>query len=153
VSESISISGSITLAIAVLGAVLGIINTWRNINKDKVRLKVTPKYAIFNNDIEDQLSIEVINFSSFPLIVREVGVYYYGTSKRAAVATPNIYDGGSFPRKLEQRISMSVYLPIEILKQRNNHRVKCVYVMTDCGKIIKGKSSALTEMIKKAESI
>jgi hypothetical protein len=150
VNETMSVSGSITLAIAILGAVLGIINTWRNINKDKVKLKVIPKYAIFSDGEKEQLCIEVINFSTFPLTIKEVGVQYYGTSERGAVIKPYIYDGGSFPRKLEQRTSLSAYLPIEILKSKDDHKVKCVYAMTDCGEIIKGKSPALKEMINKA---
>ena len=144
-----SISDSITLAIAILGAVLGIINTWRNINKDKVKLKVIPKYAIFSDGGKEYLCIEVINFSTFPLTIKEVGVQYHGTAKRGAVIEPYIYDGGSFPRKLEQRTSFSAYLPIEILKSKNGYKVKCVYAMTDCGEIKKGKSPVLKEMINK----
>ena len=126
--------------------------TWRNINKDRVKLKVIPKYAMITSG-EPQLCIEVINFSTFPLVITEVGVLYSGTTDRGASINPFIYDGGSFPRKLEQRTSFSVYLPIEILKPRNSHNIKCVYVATDCGEIIKGKSPALKEMIKKMENI
>ena len=148
-NESISIGGAITFALAILGAVLGIINTWKNINKDRVKLKVTPKYVIFNNGADNQLSIEIINFSVFPLTITEVGVYYHGSTERSAVFEPHIYDGGSFPRKLEQRNSFSAYLPIEILKTKNNHKVKCVYVTTACGESVQGTSPALKEMIKK----
>jgi len=150
-NESISIGGTITFAIAILGAVLGIINTWRNINKDRVKLKVTPKYVFFNDGRDNQLSIEIINFSAFSLTITEVGVYYHGSTERAAVIEPHIYDGGSFPRKLEQRNSFSVYLPIGILKAKNNHKVKCVYVTTACGESVRGTSPALKDMIKKME--
>ena len=145
--ESISITESITFAIAVLGAVLGVINTWRNINKDRVKLKVIPKYAMITSG-EPQLCIEVINFSTFPLVITEVGVLYSGTTDRGASINPFIYDGGSFPRKLEQRTSFSAYLSIDILKKNNGHKVKMVYAMTDCGEMVTGKSPALKDMIK-----
>ena len=44
-SDSFTIVDGITLAIAVLGAALGIINTWKSIDKDRLKLKVIPKHA------------------------------------------------------------------------------------------------------------
>jgi len=38
--DKICISQAITLAIAVVGAVLGITNTWRNVTRDRLRVVV-----------------------------------------------------------------------------------------------------------------
>jgi len=148
--QNFTIINGITLSIAVLGAVLGIMNTWRAIDRDRVKLKVIPKQAIPVGNIIDQgirFCIEVINFSSFPLIITEVGVLYRGTDRRGAVVRPFIIDGGDFPRKLEPRTSFTAYMLPEALQQANGHLVKCAYAKTDCGVVVKGKSPALKEMI------
>ena len=150
-SESFSLINAITLFIAVLGAVLGIMNTWRNINRDRVRLRVTPKQASPYGAIAHQpikLNIDITNLSTFSLIITEVGVLYHGTSKRGAVVSPIILDGGEFPRKLEPRTSVSAYMPSDILNKMDGHSVKCVYATTDCGVTIRGNSPALKQLIK-----
>ena len=149
--ESFTLINAITLSIAVLGAVLGIMNTWRNINRDKVKIQVVPKQAIPAGAVSHHpinLCIDITNFSTFPLTIVEVGVLYYGTSARGASIDPIIYNGGPLPRKLEPRTSVSTYLPLEIVSERDGHSVKCVYATTDCGVTIKGKSPALEQLIK-----
>ena len=151
-TESFTLLNGITLSIAVVGAVLGIMNTWRNFDRDRVKLQVIPKQAIPVGTIVHQpvqLCIDVTNFSTFPLTITEVGVLYYGTSTRGAVVNPIIIDGGTFPRKLEPRTSFSAYLAPEALTSANGHSVKCAYAQTDCGVMIKGNSPALKQLIKK----
>ena len=155
-SESFTLINGITLSIAVLGAVLGILNTWRNINRDRVKLRVVPKQTFGVGGLVQQkvsLCIEVTNFSTFPLTIREVGVLYHNTTVRGASINPIIYDGGEFPRKLESRTSMSAYLQAEILQKRDGHSVKCVYAITDCGVMIKGNSPALKHLIKMSSEL
>lgn len=43
--DKISIVQAITLAIAVLGAVLGVINTWLGLDKSRVKLRVAPAHV------------------------------------------------------------------------------------------------------------
>ncbi len=147
--DQFTIVDGITLSIAVLGAVLGILNTWRAIDRDRVKLKVIPKQAIPVGNMPDQrvrLCIDVTNFSTFPLTITEVGVLYKGTDKRGAVVNPIIIDGGGFPRKLEPRTSFTAYMHPEALLRSNGHKVKCVYAKTDCGVLVKGNSLALKQM-------
>ncbi len=120
-AESFTLISGIALSIAVLGAALGTMNTWRSIDKDRVKLRVIPKQAIVVGAISHrpiQLSIDITNFSTFLLTVREVGVLYFGISTHGAVIEPIIINGGVFPRKLEPRTSLSAYLPSEILNKR-----------------------------------
>jgi hypothetical protein len=42
----ITLAQWITLVVALVGAVLGIINTWQNLSKSRVKLRVLPKRAI-----------------------------------------------------------------------------------------------------------
>jgi len=57
----------ITFSLAVLGAVLGIMNTWENFDKDRIKLKVIPARAVVGGSYQDiKLAISITNFSSFP---------------------------------------------------------------------------------------
>jgi len=73
---------AVTLAIAVLGAILGIINTWHNLDKRRVKLKVTPAHAIPVGGMDPRLQfcIEITNLSEFPLTISDAGVFFKGTS-------------------------------------------------------------------------
>lgn len=44
--ETITLGQGITLSIAVVGAVLGLINTWHGLDMSRVKLKVRPAHAI-----------------------------------------------------------------------------------------------------------
>lgn len=150
-ADNFTIVDGVTLSIAVLGAVLGILNTWRAIDRDRVKLKVMPKQAIPVGNMIDQrirLCIDVTNFSTYPLTITEVGVLYHGTDRRGAVVNPIIIDGGVFPRKLEPRTSFTAYLHPEALERSNGHLVKCAYAKTDCGVLVNGNSPALKQMVR-----
>jgi len=41
-----TVTESITLSIALVGAVLGVINTWHQLDRSRVKLRVTPKHVI-----------------------------------------------------------------------------------------------------------
>jgi len=73
--------GAITLAIAITGAVTGILgllfnflNTWRAFDRDKIKLKVIPKVAYFFSSYgqSETLSIEVINVGFVPVTLSRV---------------------------------------------------------------------------------
>jgi hypothetical protein len=137
---------AITLAIAVLGAVLGIINTWHTIDKTKVKLLVRPKHAIPIGAVDPRITfcIEVINRSSFAVTLSEVGVFYHGTVNRGALTRAILFDGGSLPRRLEPHSSITAYAhnPAEGSK----YRIKCAYATTDCGITKRGSSPALKQI-------
>jgi hypothetical protein len=148
VSDNFTVVNGITLSIAVLGAALGIINTWKSIDRDRLKLKVIPKHAIHIGDIIDQqirFCIDIINLSTFPVTITEVGVLFHNTDERGVIINPIIIDGGSFPRRLEPRTSFTVYSPYE-LQNEHGYKVKCAYATTDCGKRIRGNSPALKQL-------
>ncbi len=84
--EGITIIQGITLSIAVLGAVLGIINTWHSLDRSRVKLKVLPAHAIPVGGVDPRLTfcIEVTNMSAFAVTAHDVGVFYHDTKARAA---------------------------------------------------------------------
>lgn len=99
------IVGGVTLGIALVGAVLGILNTWRNLDRDRPKLRVRPFHVIpvggygeMHSDIN--FGIEVVNLSSFPLTVSEVGFRHKGLTSRSAAIQPLTLDGKPMPRRL-----------------------------------------------------
>lgn len=137
---------AITLAIALLGAVLGVINMWRAIDASRVKLKVVPGHAIPVGGANPSVAfyIAVTNLSTFPVTVNEVGISYRGTDKRAVFINPILADAGPWPRRLEPRSSVSVYGQRPDLMP--GHPIKCAYAKTDCGVTECGTSPALKQI-------
>lgn len=138
---------SITLAIAVLGAVLGIINTIHSLNRDRILLKIIPKWIIVPSG--RYLGIEIVNLSYIAVVVEEVGFSLTRTIKgeRIPLLNPVVLDGGPFPRRLEPRYSMTVVASKELLKSKEFRRIKFAYAGTSCGLIFKGNSGALRQAV------
>jgi hypothetical protein len=138
---------AVTFAIAVLGAVLGLVNTWHNLDKTRVKLRVRPKRVIPFGNADPRLTfcIEVTNLSSFAVTVSDVGVFYYGTNDRGSILQPVLLDGGPWPRRLESRSSVTVsgQNPASYSK---NAKIRCAYAITDCGVTRRGNSPALKQI-------
>jgi hypothetical protein len=145
-SANFNLVQAVTLSVAVLGAVLGIINTWQGLDKNRVKLKVIPKGAIPVGGADPRLTfcIEVTNLSTFPVTVSDVGVFYHGTDKRGSIVTPFLADGGSWPRRLEPRSSITVYS--QRPTSTAEHKIRCAYARTDCGTTKTGTSPALKQI-------
>jgi len=137
---------AVTFAIAVLGAALGIINTWHSLDKSRVKLLVRPKHAIPYGSADPRLTfcIEVINMSAFAVTVDDVGVFYKGTDRRGSITQPVLLDGGRWPRRLEPRSSVTVYSQSPI--SSSGHAIKCAYARTECGNTQEGTSPALKQI-------
>jgi hypothetical protein len=136
----ITLFQAITLAIAAIGAVLGIINTWRSIDLSRVKLKVLPSHAIPYGAADPNLRfcVEVTNLSSFAVTIDDAGVFYHGT------INPVFADNGSWPRRLEPRASISIYSQLPY--SRAGHKIKCAFARTQCGHTETGTSPALHQI-------
>ena len=143
-----------TLAIAVLGAVLGIINTIHSLSRDRILLKVIPERVVPKGHNKRDLGIRIINLSYIAVSVEEVGFEIKGEKiplfdsgvslSRAALGER------MFPKRLEPRTSMTVTVPWEVLKSLKSEefkRVKFAYARTSCGLIFKGSSGALRQAV------
>ena len=136
----------ITFSIAVLGAALGVINTLHNLDKSRVKLKVTPVHAIPVGGMDESLrfGIQITNLSSFPLTISDAGVFFTGTKSRGSIIDPVFSDGGGWPKKLEPRTSVSVYS--QTPEAPSGHKIKCAYAFTECGEVCTGNSKALKQI-------
>lgn len=150
---------AITLAVALLGAVLGIINTWYTLINNKVRVKVIPKIAFpVSRDGSlgnPTLSIDVINLSYFPITIQEVGfATKYGVRKeRGAITNPLLLDNNGWPRKLESRESVSVYCDPRVSLDPGLTKFTKAYASTACGVVSYGSSPALKQYLSTIKNI
>ena len=137
----------ITIAIAVVGAVLGVINTWASLDKSRVKLRVVPGHAIPYGGAPQHIgmSIDITNLSAFAVTVDEVGLLHHGTRNRSVIGNPILPDDGKWPRRLEPRSSITIYSQRPDL---TSHRIKCAYARTQCGVIETGNSPALRQMAR-----
>jgi len=144
--EHMSIIEAITLAIAVLGAVLGLVNTWHAIEKTRVKIRVRPKHAIPVGAADPRITfcIEITNLSDFAITIDEAGVFYRGTDARGAYTQPILMDGKSWPRRLEPRSSVTVYG--QSPQPKPGHSLKCAYARTECGVTRIGTSPAFKQL-------
>jgi hypothetical protein len=138
-----------TIAIALVGAVLGVVNTWASVDKSRIKLRVRPAHAIPSGGAPQHIgmSITVTNLSAFAVTVDEVGLFYRGTVNRGAIITPILADDGKWPRRLEPRSSVTIYAQ---RPQPHTHSIKCAYARTECGVTQRGSSPALRQMSREA---
>jgi hypothetical protein len=135
----------VTLAVALLGAVLGLVNTWASIDKSRIKLRVRPAHAIPFGGAPQHIgmSITVTNLSAFAVTVNEAGLLLRRTTERAPIFTPILTDGGSWPRRLEPRSSVTIFAQ---RPSQHQHRITYAYATTECGVTRKGSSPALKQM-------
>lgn len=135
----------VTLGVAILGAFLGIVNTWQSWRRDRLRLRVTPMNVI-SLDGRFNFGIEVANLSTFPVSVNEVGFTLDGPSARhgdRAMISPVPGDGGPWPRRLESREAVSLYFDSRGV---DGSRIGRAYAKTASGEFVYGSSAALANL-------
>ena len=143
-----------TLAIAIGGLLLGVRSAWRDYARDRVRVRVIPKLAYPVGPIPDRrprLAFEIINDSTFPVTVDEVGFLYHGTKMRGAMAVPIVPNGEKWPHRLEPLSAITVYSLPEYLLETVRRPVKSAYVSTTTGRVIPGTSKILKAMVETHE--
>lgn len=148
---TISASGAITLAIAILGAVLGIMNTWRSFDRDRIRLRVSPRWAIFTypeSGTSTRFCIEITNLSYMPITVSQVGFELRKKKDMIFIFIPDFFDGGTMPRRLEPRTSFVAYMKPHAEEDKAMADVKCAFARTACGMVARGTSAALKGQVK-----
>ena len=137
-----------TTALAMLGAVLGVINTWHSLDQTRVKLRVVPKRVIHGGALPWTVTccIEVTNMGAVAVTVDQVGLFYWWSSKRGVIGQPIIPDGGAWPRRLEPRSSVSLYF--DAAETHKGPRVRCAFASTQCGHVATGTSPALRQIAR-----
>lgn len=130
---------TVTLAIAVLGAVLGLYNAWRNWIQDRVRVRVKVGFA-FSQDGTGGLSINVVNLSAFAITLTHFGFEFLQETNHAQILFPIFSCGETLPVRLESRTSCTVFQPLSALPSDRWWKVDQCYVSTACDlKLVGGR--------------
>jgi hypothetical protein len=141
----------ITLAIAALGAILGIINTWQSIDRDRVKLRVSARVGYFVGPrlpSVPQIGIEVVNDSTFALTISQVGFNLRGSKKILVLMNPIIADGGGIPRRLEARSGFTAYFDVEETQWILQQAISRAYANTDSGEVRHSSRRALRKLVE-----
>ncbi len=157
---------TVTLTTAIIGAacgisgtVLGLINTWSQVSRNRVRLKVIPKLAFMvggdlvisgvkRSQLQQRLAnsgaparwcLEVVNLSEFAVTISDVG---FGRSNRVrhVLVHPEILNGKSWPVRLEPREAVTLYAQIGETLDPRIMQQPYAYAETDCGVVCYGTS-------------
>lgn len=136
----------ITLVIAIIGAGLGVFNTWASHRDRGERIKVVPKWALAPGF--SGLSFNVINLGTGPVTIHEVGILI-GRSRnelphRLSIPNHKIADGPHFPVKIERGGSINITIEATDIPKKDYRKA---YAMTALGKIFRGSSPALKQFI------
>lgn len=131
-AETKAVLDYVTFGVALLGAVLGVYNAWRNWVQDRVRLRVKTSMDGGADDAQSVV-IEVINLSSFPVTITHVGFNLLGTDRHAQIPFPHFTRGETLPVRLESRTSVTVLHAAAIAPPYGWQIVRSVYVLTACG--------------------
>lgn len=136
-----------TLGIAVLGAGLGILNTLHAIIDRRTRLRVTPLWAIAGPGPAG-LSIEVVNLSSFPVTIDEMGLTLQrgggNLPRRIRIPDEVIFSGRQGSTRLERGERKTISFHLNGFQGQTIHDA---YALTASGEIVRGTSGALKQFI------
>lgn len=146
---------AISLVLGAIGTVLGLANTYVQLNTHRLRLRITPMSAqrgdggmLTHRDKllpSPTMAIEVVNLSAFPVTISSVGLKLRD-GRRLAWLDPIVVDGKPWPRRLDARESVTVCQPIQKLPSN----VTKAYATTACGEERFGTSPAFKEILRLA---
>jgi hypothetical protein len=127
-NDIIAIGG---LVLGVIGTFLGVMNA---VTQRRVKLAVRPASSVgIKMD-----RIEIVNLSSFPVTINEVGFCLTGgdTPRRFKISQPLMSDGGIWPCRIQSREAATVsFDPRDAIHARE--KICSVYARTSCGKTVK----------------
>ena len=141
-------SQGVTLAIAVLGAALGLINTWRSWVSDRPRARIRYLFRFLPPDMEQRgFTIEVTNLSTFDLTIQEVGFSLSPFWKRdieRLFLVPDGRIGDTLPILVKSR-QQANFCFLDNPTGSSPKRIKSAYAKTACGVYFRGVTPALRD--------
>ena len=123
----------VTTALAVLGAVLGVMNAWRNWVHDRVNVQVLFGMAELT-DSTPGMSITIRNLSRFAVTIDGVSLSFQGKKHlpinmlAQTLVLPN-----ALPVRLESRTSLTAFIPVAAVHPEQMQMFTHVKASTACG--------------------
>lgn len=139
-SETISI---VSLAVGSVGAVLGVINTWNALERQRVKLVVRPAQSMLVPSGQPILTVEVTNLSAFPITIAEIGFRLRNGQK--AITPGNLLNGKPLPQRMESRESVTAFFDLTDFDPR---QILMAFASTKCGECEEGTSPSLEQLIQ-----
>lgn len=133
----------VSLAIGSVGAVLGVINTWNALERQRVKLVVKPAQSMLVPSGQTVLTVEVLNLSNFPVTVAEIGFRLRNGQK--AITPGNLLNGKPLPQRIESRDSVTAFFD---LTDFDPSQIVIAFASTRCGECEEGFSPALEMLIQ-----
>lgn len=135
-----------TLVIAIYAAAIGTFNYLQERRRDQARFDVIPSIARLKSG-GFRLVIEVANLSSFDILIAEMGFRLRG-DVTSRVFHPSPISGHSLPIRLSPRTSVNLFVPTAAHEDSLRRLIKCIYVKTADGVLVKSNNSALKAFIQ-----
>lgn len=135
------------LVFGLLGAVLGVINTWRAFDRDRVRVKVVPVF-VFNERNDQWLGVELTNLSYFPVTITSVGFLKARSDDYMPFLAPEL-QGCRLPERMEARTRFTAFIPMAACQHPNFATINRGYADTACGRRFTGTSGALRQHVQR----
>lgn len=135
----------VTFGLAVLGAGFGIVNFWRDISRDRMRLRVSPRWYTHTDNFRDGICVQIVNLSLFPVYVSRIG-FLTSTEKKDFIMPDMFFlHDERLPHCLESRASLTAYFPAGAHQNAIFGSVTAAFAETACGKTFKasGRGQAL----------
>ncbi len=168
-TDWLAIIGALT---GVAGTVMGVITTYDLFNKNRVKLRVTPKVgwvdkrgraltaavpmAAESDPVRGQppnrLAIRVVNLSAFPVSVDDVGFGPIDGPSRFTIPFPELPEGISWPVRLESRQAVTAFCKIKNTERLGALKKPVAYAQTDCGTVRYGTSPMFRKFIAEIHS-
>ncbi len=137
---------AITLATAVIGAVLGVLNTVHGYLRDRVRLQLTISSITFTHTGQPGLCVTVINRGHLPVTITAIGVT--NGAVHGQIVEP-MAGQERLPYRLEARTALLWTAGAEAAHIAVRHRMTLVYADTACGVRVTGGRQFLRALIER----
>lgn len=142
----------ITLGIALLGAVLGVLNTWRDFERDRLCVSVSPRKA-FASGQEPRICFEIVNRGYLPVTISMIGLRLRRPRHQEFFYFPTrTLDGESLPQRMEPRTSITLFMQVGADRDPLMREAQDAFVTTACGRTFRGNSQTLRAHIKMLRS-
>lgn len=126
----------VTPILAVLGAVLGVMNAWRNWVHDRVKIEVSVKSATAFDGAEGMV-VTVLNLSRFPVTITRLG-FDRISGRHAQIVIPRFTHGEALPVRLESRTVCTAVVSVVEMPPEDLDVFVTAFAETACGVRIKG---------------
>lgn len=132
----------VSVGLGAIATLVGVLTLGNTLNRQKVKLKVTPAPGWTVPDRQPCVTVEVVNLSSFPVTIDEIGIYRTDGKRYSSLDRP-MTNGKPLPQRLESRQSLSVYFSAA---EVDINMVAHAFARTSCGTVQEGDSPAWKQL-------